>query len=343
MKLYFRPWIYFCFFLISNTLLSYLPLAFEKKLWILAFGLLIPFLIAFWIILEKRFKEPSPEYVPIPTLITISKDPAPPFSLWLIFIAFVLLTRLYKLDSIPSWLIGDEGQFATMAISVMNKWDWTLLWPPGRMEPLLIWLMGPFFRITPPSLTSLRLFTAIISITTVLLTYSCIRPFLPRSTSFIFAWFFAFSFWEFTFMRFCTPEDLINLFMILNLGCLGYFLKSKKPIYQQLWMTALIGCNIFGFYSYINWVVIWFFVLFSLILLSFQQPDIKKSTFYFFLITTISILPLVFARLSPGGVTYLKSSMENVNFLDSIFSYFKNIFYDSKNSYPYAPDWGGMF
>ena len=343
MKLSFQSWIYFSFFLISNVLLSYFPLSLTLQIWIFTFGVLIPFGAALWIILEKRRKEPSPATHSTPVLIDIPNDSTPPMGLWIVFILLILFTRLYRLTSIPFWPVGDEGIYSTIALSTMKKWNWTLLLTQGRMDPLLIWFMGLFFRIDSPSLVSLRLFTTIFSIATALLSYFCVRPYLPRSTAFIFCWLSAFSFWEFSLMRFSTHQVLILFFEILGLGSLGYYLKSKKPICQQLWMTALICCNILGFYSYINWSVIWFFMLLVLIIFSFQKPSIQKTILYFFLITVLSILPLVLARLAPSGLSYINAIFDISNIFSSFFRYLKNIFYDCKTCYPYAPDWGGMF
>lgn len=342
MKLTFHSWVYFSFFLISGTLLSYFPLSLAARLWIFALGVLIPFSTAFWIILEKRLKEP-PIFFSTSTLIEKTDEPAPSLGLWFIFILLVLFTRFYQLDSIPSWPIGDEGIISTLAMSLRNQWNWTLLWTPARMEPLLIWLLGLFYRIDSPSLFSLRLFTALFSITTAFIAYFCARPFLSRMTSFIFSWFFAFSFWSFSFMRLCTPEDLIPFFEILNLGCLGYFLKSEKNEKQWLWMSALIIINILGFYSYINWIIVWFITLLVFIFLSFQKPYLIKKYSSFFLLTSLSTLPLVLSRFTPGGLTYIKSSLAIINFSHSFFDYLYNLFYDSRLSYPYGPDWGGMF
>ena len=340
----FNPWYFFLIFLISNTLLSYFPLSFYAKLSIGIIGVILPFSFALWLVLENRLKKKlSPSSFTLTTAANGSNEKLP-LGLWLFFGFLVFFTRFYKLTSIPSWPISDEGIFATMSLGLLKKWNWSVLWGDVHFEPLLIWALGDFFKIITPSFLSLRLFPALISIGTILLSYWASRQFFSKFISFIYCWVFAFSFWEFSFMRLCVPEILIVFFQFSALALLGIFIKKKTSASKWFFIFALSIAAGLGFYSYLNWVVAWFFIASILWMLTWG----KKNTNWKYLITFTAVssllaLPWVQARLSPGNLNYVHASFEPSLFLNSCLSYLIGLFWDSKKSFPFGPNWGGMF
>jgi 4-amino-4-deoxy-L-arabinose transferase-like glycosyltransferase len=168
-----------------------------SKFCVAIIGVILPFIFALWLILENRLKKSLSPSILILTTVKNSSNEKIPLALWFFFGFLVFFTRFYKLTSIPSWPTNDEGIFATMALELLKKWNWSILWGEVRFEPFLIWGLGGFFKIIPPSLLSLRLFPAFVSIVTILLSYWASRQYFSKRTSFIFCWIFAFSFWEF--------------------------------------------------------------------------------------------------------------------------------------------------
>ncbi len=336
--------IYFGIFLVSGFLLSYTTLPLQAKLWIGILGVMLPFLAALWTVLEKRLKSSSSTTFSHDSFSIDVPGPSPPLWLWFLFGFFLFFTRFYQLTGIPSWPLCDEGIFSILAMGLMKKWHWNLLWTSGKNEPLLIWSMGFFFRFVKPSLFALRLYPTLLSIVTAFLAFWSIRRFSSPYFSFIFLCFITFSFWEFSLMRFCTPEDLIPIFHLLSLGLLGGFLRARSEAARWRWLLGLCVSNAFGFYSYVNWVAVWFFITLALGIYALKNGKKGKMFFGFFqLVELVLILPLLIARLQLGGLTYLRNIWIGFFSIQSYFTYIIGLFWNSKNSFPFAPNFGGMF
>ncbi len=334
----FRPWIYFGLFLAANALLSYVPLSLSSKSFIGVLGIFLPFLLSLWSVLEKRFRT-GPDFSPFES----REDKDPPKALWFLLGALLLFTRFFRLTSVPFWPIIDEGSFGTLATGIMDRFDGTLLWTEGRIEPFFIWSLGYFFRLVKPSLFALRLYPTLFTVGTAFLAYGAARRYFSRSFSFLFVWLLAFSFWEFSLMRFCTPEDLIPFFEFLALGLLGGYLKSKDPTVRWVWIGGLALVNVGGCYSYVNWMVVWFFISLVLIFDVFGSKGKGKGPFVLFQSISLALLlPLILARFSPGGFSYIQSCWAGSSLIHSLFLYGKGLFWDSAPSYPFSPNWGGM-
>ena len=339
----FSPWAYFGIFLVSNTLISYFTLSLTVKLWIGLFGLLLPFSFALWTILGS----------PVPVKTSSSeKDWAstlspswgnPPKVLWLLFILFLGFTRFHNLLSLPFWPNSDEGIFSYLALGQIRDWRWDLLWSHNRLEPLFIWLLGGFFKIFQPSLLSIRFFLAFFSILTSLMAFWAARQYFPRTLSFVFCCFLTFSFWELMLSRFCLPHTLVPLFLCLVFGCLGWFFKSNNSNSKWLSVFGLSLSSGIGFYTYPGWVTIWVALIGILFIHSFhKKPQDKIFFFSFCLINAAVALPLIIARLSPGGMAHYQEKFGGMAFPKFFCLYWISIFWDGLGSFPYGPVWGGF-
>ncbi len=339
----FHPWFYFWIFLSSNILLSYFSFSFSIRLWVGFLGLIIPFSIALWTVLKIRWKSKSmmPYSLSFPDFPFTHNILSP--WLWFSFAFFLLFSRFYKLTTVPFWPISDEGTFAMFAMSLQKKWNWSLLWGEFRMEPLLTWSLGEFFRIFGPSFTTLRLFTALLSILAAALAYWAARQFFPKFFSFVFCWLFSFSFWEFSLMRFCHPNDLIPIFELLTFGLLGGLTKSKHNSSKWGWILALGLCCGIGFYAYVNWVVVWFFVTLVLFAYGFNSETRNLKFFAAFEFVTVFLaFSLFISRFAPGAMSNINNDFGGFFSAKSWILYFSGLFWESKASYPFGPDWGGM-
>ncbi len=331
--LVYRPWFFFVPFLLSNTLLSYFHFSLITQVWIATFGLLLPFLLAAGIILSDPARTPlnlQPERAPA------EGAPIPPIA-WILFAAVLLFTRFYRLTSLPFWPISDEGTFSELALGLLKKWNWTLLWGEVRFEPLLIWGLGGFFKLLSPSYLSIRLFPALISLATVLICAKAARLYLAPRAAFAFTWIFAFSFWQFSFMRLCAPEILVCLFQFAALGLLAKTLQAPADR-RWPWLMGLTLVAGLGFYTYVNWGVVWLFI--ALVLGSRLRRSLPSFSFFLALSLALA-LPWAWARLHPGNLDYVHSAFSFSPF--TLFSYLAGLFWRGLPSFPFGPNWGGMF
>ncbi|HXL72933.1 MAG TPA: glycosyltransferase family 39 protein, partial [bacterium] len=316
------------------SFLSYFQLSIETQLWIDFLGLILPLGIGIVFSLQNRQKS---------NLIDLSMPDGLPLPFWLIavFVALFIFIRFYRLTTVPFWPVSDESVFSTLAFDLTRKWDWTLLRTDGQMEPLLLWLLSFWFKIMDPSILSLRLFTVFFSIASSLAAYFTARQFLNKSLSFLLVCLFSFSFWEIGLSRQCTPNDLIPFFELLSFFFLGLYWRAQKNTSRWFWILVLSLCAAIGFYVYINWTVVWVFILVCLLMIGIEREKLKVAAFV--LITAELTLPLVFARLSPHSMGYAKHFLENFSVFSSLAQYSRGLFWDGSSSNPLGPAWGGYF
>jgi hypothetical protein len=327
-------WLYFILFFISLSLLSYGQLSLENQLWIGLFGLILPLGVGITLSLQNRKKSGFPD---------LSIEDSPPIPFWsvMLFFALFIFLRFYRLTTVPFWPISDESVFSTLAFDLTKKWDWILLRTDGQMEPLLLWLLSFWFKIMDPSILCLRIFTVFFSIASSLAAYFAARIFLNKSLSFIFVCLFSFSFWEIGLSRQCTPNDLIPFFELVAFAWLGFYWRSKKDSSRWFWILILSFWAGLGFYTYINWAVVWVFILVCLVMIAVEKEKLKIVAFI--LITAGLGMPLVFARMSPHSTSYAKHFFENFSLFSAIAQYIRGLFWDGTSSNPLGPAWGGYF
>lgn len=329
-----HPWIFFGIFLAALSLLSYFPLSFAPQLWISLFGLLLPLGGGLLIALRER-KEKGIRNSPIQT-----SGAFPPWA-WILLVLAFLLTRFYKLVSLPSWPLSDEGIFSFLAIGLMKKWHWALLWTEGQMEPLLLWTLSSFLGITGPSLLSLRLFTALLSAAGALAAFGAARSLLPPRLGFIFCWLFSLSFWEIALARQCTPNDFIPFFQLTAFLLAGIYWKSGDKSSSWFWVSVLgLWCGL-GFYTYTNWAAIW--AILGVLLLVFRFRKKTAQVVLFFTLSLSAAVPLALARMAPGATDHLQRNFHGFSPIHSTALYLRGLFWDGRDSFPLGPIWGGYF
>lgn len=331
----FQPWPYFLIFLAANTLLSYFSLSLTVKLLIGLFGLFLPFALSLWAILRK----PSESKLLFPALPASFEDP--PLWIWALFLFALIFSRFYHLTSYPSWITGDEGILSYLALAQKSHWQWQLLWGQIQMEPLYVWLLGIYFKTVVPSLFSLRLFCVLLSLLAAGLSYWSSRQFFSKSFSFVFSWFYSLSFLSLILSRMCVPNTLPPLFQLLVLGWLGKFHQAQKP--APKWRaTVLLGLVTgLGFYTYVNWIAV---AILTVGWLTWQSLENKKKFPFwclFVLVTGLVACPMILARLSPGGTTYIQGNLDFSSLVRP--DYFLALFWNGMDSVPVGPTWGGLF
>jgi len=335
----FHPLPYYSVFLLALFLLSAFKLGPQAALWVGALGLLLPFLIASWTLLERRRGKGSRPSLPSRPLERL------PIPVWLtILLAFLLLfTRFFAMERVPPWPMGDEGIFGVLAMSLLEDWNGRLLWAECRMEPLLIWSLGGFFHLIEPSLFSLRLFTVLLSLVTVLFVYQACRVFCSRALSLLCVWLFSLSFFSLCLSRQCTPNDLIPIFEWAGLYCLALYWKDPRPRVRRWTLLALVACVSLGVYSYVNGTVVWAFFTLVLGSLAFSGKSRWWDLLSFNALTLLAVLPLFHQRFRPGAMDNIQGNFGS--FFDPGIhgAYLRGIFWDGTESFPLGPAWGGLF
>lgn len=337
------PWIYFGLFLISNGLVSYFTLSINLKLWIVLFGVLLPFFLTLWsLLVHARSANPISVSEQNESSFFSSLIPAPSHWLWLLFILLLVITRFYEMTAIPFWPISDEGINTSLAIEQAREWHWRLLWSVTRNEPLFFWLLGAFFKAMTPSLFTVRFFSALISIAASFLAYWASRQFFPKSISFLFCWLYSFSFGALVMSRFCNYFTLVPFFLYLCFGLAGSFLNSKQS--STRWkIIILLGIAAgAGFYVHTSWIIVW-----PILALLLFTDNISKSKggiryFLFFVFFSIAVaVPLLIVRFSPTGMVHLQNNFNSFSVGKYFPLYATAFLWNGLNSFPYGPVWGG--
>ncbi|HVZ79982.1 MAG TPA: hypothetical protein VHE12_04175 [bacterium] len=329
----FHPPFYFLLFLTANLLLSFGSWDLTSKLWIFAFGILVPSVTGIHAVLRQKS-----------SFLADDRDKGRRSFLplyWILFLLGLVFTRFFRLEGLPYLPISDEGTFSYLALGLKEHWKWNLLWAEARMEPLLIWALGLYYRLVEPSLWALRVFPALVSIAVALMAYGAARTRFSSRFSMIFAWILAFSFWEFSLMRLSTPNDFIPLFQLAGFGLWGLYVKTAKGPRKIFFLLALGLWGGMGFFVYTNWLPIWSFFL--LILVFAQWKERRMSLMPVFPVLALPFaVPLLLARLAPGGMSLIRNDFGNWFSLRSYAFYLNGIFWDGSSSFPLGPLKGGM-
>jgi hypothetical protein len=329
-----RPWLFFFLFCASNALLAYGHCSLTLKLFIVFYGLLLPFGLLVWSQTENR------------KILSETGLLSPPnWVFWLVLILVLLFTRFYRIDSNPLWPIKDVGYFDIFGLSLWQKWDWRLLWGECQSEPLYAWGLGLFFKLTDPSGFSSRIFPALLSILTLGFAYGAARQYWDRGFSFLFLGFFMLSFANWSFSR--TGIVGITLWPVefLALGLLAWVLghSFRSPLRESAAWGILGAVSGLGFYSYASWPVVFLAVACALFWKTFQTPSKFPSFFSFLLGTCAVALPMGLAHLGQKGIQHYQEEFLQIPLSQGLPAYLKLLFWNGEGNQPDGPAWGGMF
>jgi len=335
-SLLWNTWIYFFIFLFSNSLLSYASLPDSIRLIIVFAGIMIPLVMGIWNAFRQK--------IPYSAALQSTSSFAPSQSLVFIFLALLLLTRIYHLTSLPFWPISDEGILSSLVLRLNKHWNWDLLQGEIRLEALFSWICFLFFKWMTPSFFAIRFIPGLFSVLTGLIAYWTACKYFPNSWAFLFAWFCSFSFWAFSLSRFFMPTILVPLVELAALGSFAAFLSSKSSF--RRWAFFLLTTLIISlcFYTSITLSVVWPCIVFVLAAECFYQKRVSKKFFFLFLVlSTLFDWPIVMARLSPEGLSHVQQAWIGLFPWKNDLTYFNALFWNGRASYPFGSDWGGLF
>ena len=245
------PWVYFPVFLIANALLSYFPLPTGAKWAVLTVGIVIPLVMSALgpAASSKRGLVPAP-----------SKDSqALSHAWWVALLALACLPRFLHLTTLSTWPTGDDGLYCFNAMELNRKWEWRIFFDYNQVPPLTAWCMALYFRIFEPSLFSLWLFPALVSLLTVGTVFYA-RKYFSGLFAFYLLALVSFNFPYLYMAKFC-PWPVVLLFLttlVYLLTCAFLRAPSSPAAYPQAFALGLaLGI---GFFAAVAWPVVAFSV-----------------------------------------------------------------------------------
>lgn len=328
---------YFFIFLTTNSFISYFPFPITAKLFLFLLGVAIPFILSAYSLVKYQV------YAEVDFNDSILAGDKIPIIFWILLFLVVFFTRFAFLTQIPSWPLSDEGIVGNLALypSTINH---HLLMGLFQTEPMFIWLLHFFYGFFPPSLFSIRLFPAILSVASIITAYWAARSFNCRVTSWLFALLYTVSFWSIMLSRSCFAHVFAQLVELLVVGLFVRYQKAniykRKLLYLSL-MGIFIGL---GFYI-VNY---WLTIAIALIVLMLSLPTFLKNEFLwrlFPIFLTISIsFPILSERLGGiNGSIWVDSYLFKENIFKTSFEYLISLFWVGLDSAPFGPIWGGLF
>jgi 4-amino-4-deoxy-L-arabinose transferase-like glycosyltransferase len=331
------PFPFFSAVVLSNLFLSYFNLSLTVSFWIILVGILLPLALAS--LLAQTRKGPQ----------TAETLPSIPLWIWVLLGAASVFFRLYRLTTLSSWPIVDEGIFGYFATRLEENWNWQLVHCFAQEPILYTWGQWLFFKLFGNSLSSLWLFPALCSIACLPAAWLLGHRALGRSAGFIAACWMALGFWPLYMGRFSVQSILMVLWECLALlalaSCLSLSPKApdKKPF---LWLAFLTGT---GFYIYLAWPMVAALVSAALLLNPGQTWSKRLKQFFLFLIPTSAIalpLALLFAKNYLGYFGHLWSPNSSVDWGARLLlplAYAKGLFWGTHQQvFSYGPLWGGL-
>jgi tetratricopeptide (TPR) repeat protein len=262
-------------------------------------------------------------------------------------LAAAAFLRFYKLTSLFSWPIVDEGVFGYFALRQTQHWDWTLLHSPSQEPALYSWLLAGTFKLLGTSLFALWLFPALCSLLFVVLTWLACRRYLSNSAAFIVLTLTASCFWVLYTGRYSVQSILMLVWEGLTFWALaGFLLNPTRRLFRLTVLSILAGT---GLYIYLAWPLVIVMVFLTLATTGYSRLGERlRSLALFSLVVVITALPLALAFLNEnrGYFSHLwsfTSQHSGAEHLHILWDYFAAIFWGiPANSFFHGPVWGGL-
>ncbi len=246
-----RTRMFFCIavLMVGQFLLSFPDMDPQIQKWILWFGVFLPlgFLTAFF------------------RSATLPKDPWDDHCLkgrekfnWILglglFMVAVVL-RFSGLTTLSVWPMADEGMYSYWAIRGAREGEFRFFYIYSQLPPLLTWVQSLFMKVFTPSLFSLWLYPALLSILAVPAGWWAARRFLPERSAWIAGAVMALEFWPVYAGRFCHQGPMVLLAYCLLLGVLGEWRVATRQ--RAIWGWALATGFLLGggFYIFFPWAL----------------------------------------------------------------------------------------
>ncbi len=241
----FVPWACFLAFLVTHSILTYLPLSPVAKWLCLALGFLLPFYAAF-----KTLKPHPSDTTPL-----TGKDLWSYPSCWVLFLGIFLCVflRFYKLGSLFRWPTSDEGWNGILAIALSHHCTWRFFYPFGQAPPLPVWTTAGLWKLGFSPFLCLWLPSAVVSVLTVFAGYFAAREFFSKTFSLLCGALMAFSFWPLYLGRFCHQGIWLAPWFCACLFLLGRVRNAEAPNTRNMWAAVLGVATGLGSFTFTPW------------------------------------------------------------------------------------------
>jgi hypothetical protein len=273
-----------------------------------------------------------------------------PLWAWLLVITLGIGIRFYKLTSLSTWPMPDDGMSYFYSFELSQKWVWKLFETQTQTPCVFFDTLALFFKIFEPSLFSLWLFPALFSALTLLPIYVISRSFFPPSFGIILFTLAAFNFGFLYIGRFCQWPVLVLFWAALNLMVLSFWSRAAKGPSRNKWSLALGMVTGLGFFIAINWPVMAMAVVLAVIGYlrkgRFQTGE-REWPFWIGLFLSSGLFALL--AYQSGYGTHIQNlwafhpGMDWARQLEDSFSNIAALFWEINPTLPhYGPVWGGV-
>ncbi len=330
------PWVPLLCFLVmtlSNALLSYFRLSLSIDILILCFGLVIPVLLA----ANLNLKEANEK-----NLFSI------PGWFYMAAISAFLFFRLYRLTSLSTWPIVDEGVFGYFATLLERKWDWQLTHGYAQEPVLYTWGQFLFFKVFGNSLFSIWLFPAICSALALPLAWGAVSKTKGSSLAFLVFCFMGLGYWPLYLGRISVQSALMVPWEWLVFWLLAQVFLNPKP-HSLLPILLLSIFTALGFYIYLAWPLVAFMVFVALLFQTGAEKIQRSRNLTLFILVQlvlVSTLALVYWNGHADYFAHLWFPSSQVGWLEKLglpWAYLKSIFWgQDASNFSHGPLWGGL-
>jgi hypothetical protein len=280
LNLTYNPLGFFFLFLLSNGFLTFTSFSTVLRIWVFLLGLLLPLLGVCLV-----FTPPSAQSKP-----SFQWEPFKSFSFprwaWGLLGMAALLPRFWWLGNPGWWPVPDDAVIARYILDLDHHWHWRVFEMVSQVSSWPSYFGWLVFKITGSILIAVQFPPIFFSSAALLVSYSTARIFFPKSISFIFFIFFAFSYWPLLMAKPLFAASLMPFLELLVFYALGRWLNSNR----SFWIFALGTAAGLGIYTFPSWPAMWLWLA-GLYLCFRRKKSARKFSGWLFL---AGFLPALF-------------------------------------------------
>ncbi|MYC33027.1 MAG: hypothetical protein F4X64_07615 [Chloroflexi bacterium] len=192
-----------------------------------------------------------------------------------------LLVRVWDIGTVPPAPAGDESAVALETIRILNG-EWIGLWSGaalGNPSGHMYWI-APFFWLGGPTLTALRLASALPGVMLIPICYLMVRMLFPFKVALVAVGLLTFFSWFVVVYRIGIPVTLSIFAAALSLCLVIYAARSSRP-----WVAIIAGLVLgAGLYVFKGYVIYFITIWAATLLVALVNPGLRRQwTLYLFL------------------------------------------------------------
>ena len=192
-----------------------------------------------------------------------------------------LLIRVWDIGTLPPAPTGDESAVALETIRILNG-EWIGIWSGaalGNPSGHMYWV-APFFWLGGPTLTALRLASALPGVMLIPICYLMVRMLFPFKVALVAAGLLTFFSWFVIVYRIGIPVTLSIFVAALSLCLVIYAARSSRP-----WVAIIAGLVLgAGLYVFKGYVIYLFAIWAAALFVALVHPGLRRQwTVYLFL------------------------------------------------------------